>query len=112
MNSFSHYAFGAVMEWGYRVLAGIDTAGPGYRRIVIRPRPPTAGSNPEQTPIHWVQAHYDSINGRIASAWKLEGGVALASAKIAGLRSVTRAGDALQVEVASGTYRFAVRATP
>ncbi len=75
MNSFSHYAFGAVMEWAYRVLAGIDTDGAGYRRIIIRPRPPTAGSNPDQTPINWVRAHYDSINGRIASAWKLENGV-------------------------------------
>jgi len=75
MNSFSHYAFGAVMEWGYRVLAGIDTDGAGYRQIVIRPRPPTPGSNPDQTPINWVKAHYDSINGRIASAWKLENGV-------------------------------------
>lgn len=70
MNSFSHYAFGAVMEWAYRVLAGIDTDGAGYRRIVIRPQPPSPGSNPEQAPIDWVTAHYDSINGRIASAWK------------------------------------------
>jgi alpha-L-rhamnosidase len=75
MNSFSHYAFGAVMEWGYRVLAGIDTDGAGYRQIMIRPRPPTPGSNPDETPINWVKAHYDSINGRIASAWKLENGV-------------------------------------
>ncbi len=75
MNSFSHYAFGAVMEWGYRVLAGIDTERAGYRNIVIMPRPPTPGSNPDQTPINWVKAHYDSINGRIASAWKPEKGV-------------------------------------
>jgi alpha-L-rhamnosidase len=78
MNSFSHYAFGAVMEWAYRVLAGIDTDGAGYRRIVIRPQPPSAGSNPEQAPIDWVTAHYDSINGRIASAWKRAPGGAFA----------------------------------
>ncbi len=139
MNSFSHYAFGAVMEWAYRVLAGIDTEGAGYRRIVIRPRPPTPGSNPDQAPINWVKAHYDSINGRIASAWKLDGGVftldvtipanttasvflpnatadrategdqPLASAKITGIRSANTEGDALRVDVAAGTYRFTVR---
>ena len=139
MNSFSHYAFGAVMEWAYRTLAGIDTDGAGYRRIVIRPRPPTPGSNPDQAPIHWVKAHYDSINGRIASAWKLENGVftldvtipanttasvfrpnataartsegdaPLATAKIAGIRAVEPAGDALRVTVGAGSYRFAVR---
>jgi alpha-L-rhamnosidase len=137
MNSFSHYAFGSVMEWAYRVLAGIDTDGPGYRRIVIRPRSPTPGSNPEQTPIHWVKAHYDSINGRIASAWKLEGGAftldvtipanTTASvflpaatpervseggaplAKAAGIRSVAATGDALKVEIGAGSYRFEVR---
>lgn len=142
MNSFSHYAFGAVMEWAYRVLAGIDTDGPGYRRIVIRPRPPAAGSNPDETPIDWVKAHYDSINGRIASAWKhtagsftlevtippnttasihlpqatvertTESGAPLAG-KIAGIRAVAPLADALRVDVAAGSYRFEVRpATP
>jgi alpha-L-rhamnosidase len=137
MNSFSHYAFGAVMEWAYRVLAGIDTEGAGYRRILIRPRPPTPGSNPDQAPIDWVKAHYDSINGRIASAWKLAGGVfsldvtipANTSARIVlphasaerttegglplaqaqGIRRTQPAGGALEVEVGAGRYRFEVR---
>jgi len=72
MNSFSHYSFGAVGEWMFRTLAGIDTDGPGYRRILIRPLPPRPDSNPERPPIHWVKAHYDSPAGRIVSAWKLE----------------------------------------
>lgn len=70
MNSFSHYAFGAVMEWGFRALGGIDTDAPGYKRIIIRPSPPAPGSNPENEPIHWVKAHYDSIHGRIESNWR------------------------------------------
>jgi alpha-L-rhamnosidase len=70
MNSFSHYAFGAVGEWMINELAGIQRDGPGYRKIIIRPRPPAAGSNPEQEPIQWVKAHHDSIHGRIASAWR------------------------------------------
>lgn len=75
MNSFSHYAFGAVCEWMFRTLAGIDSADVGFNHILLRPSPPTPGSNPDNTPVHWVKAHYDSIHGRIASAWQLEEGI-------------------------------------
>jgi hypothetical protein len=51
-------------------LAGIDTDGPGYRRIVIRPGPPTPDSNPDHKTIGWVRVEYDSVRGRIASAWR------------------------------------------
>jgi len=74
MNSFAHYSFGAVCEWMFSQLAGIQTDGTGYRRIVIRPTVPSPDSNPDQKPIDWVRARYDSIHGRIASAWKVEGG--------------------------------------
>ena len=134
-------AFGAVIEWAYRVLAGIDTDGAGYRHIIVRPRPPTPGSNPDQTPINSVNAYYDSINGRIVSAWKLEngtftldvtvpanttasvflpgataertteGGAPLATT-IAGIRSFAAADNALKVEVAAGSYKFTVRSSP
>jgi alpha-L-rhamnosidase len=70
MNSFSHYAFGAVCEWMFRFLAGIDTDGPGFRRIRIRPGPPAPGSNPDRNPIDWVKATYRSRRGPIAVAWK------------------------------------------
>jgi alpha-L-rhamnosidase len=70
MNSFSHYSFGAVCEWMFFRLAGIDSDGPGYQRIIIRPSPPAPGSNPEREPINWVKAHYDSIHGRIVSNWR------------------------------------------
>ena len=70
MNSFSHYAFGAVMEWAFRDLAGIDTLDPGYGRILIRPRIPRAMSNPAGPPLDWVEADYDGPRGRIASRWE------------------------------------------
>jgi len=71
MNSYSHYSFGAVGEWMFRWLAGIDSDGPGYRRIVIRPGPPPAADR-TPPPIRWVTAEYDSIRGRIASKWSVE----------------------------------------
>ncbi len=56
MNSFAHYAFGAVCEWMFSQLAGIQTDGPGYKRIIIRPTIPSPKSNPDQKPIDWVRA--------------------------------------------------------
>jgi len=68
MNSFNHWAFGAVGEWIWRNLAGInpDDAGPGYKHFVIRPRV-CAG-------LTWARASYDSIHGTISSQWRLEHG--------------------------------------
>jgi len=71
MNSFAHYSFGAVCEWMINDLAGIQSDGVGYDKIIIHPHPPSPGSNPKRQPIDWVKAHYDSIHGRITSNWKL-----------------------------------------
>lgn len=73
MNSFSHYAFGAVTEWMFRDLAGIQRGAPGFGRIVLRPAPPAPDSNPDQPPISWVRARYDSLHGRIVSEWRRDG---------------------------------------
>ena len=70
MNSFAHYSFGAVCEWMLNDLAGIQSDGPGYDKIIIHPHPPTLSSNTENQPINWVKAHYDSIHGRIKSEWQ------------------------------------------
>ncbi|MBA7475402.1 Alpha-L-rhamnosidase [subsurface metagenome] len=67
MNSFAHYSFGAVGEWMFKTVAGIDTEGPGYKKIIIRPQP---GGN-----LTWASASYKSIHGKIATHWKLEGDV-------------------------------------
>jgi alpha-L-rhamnosidase len=68
MNSFNHYAFGAVGAWLYRTIAGIDLDSdrPGFEHVVIRPRP---GGD-----LTWARATYRSIRGPIASAWRIENG--------------------------------------
>ncbi|HUT46357.1 MAG TPA: family 78 glycoside hydrolase catalytic domain [Sedimentisphaerales bacterium] len=65
MNSFNHYAFGSVGRWLFNTVAGIDTDGPGYKQIIIRPMPGGITS---------AKASYDSINGKIVSDWRLEDG--------------------------------------
>lgn len=59
MNSYNHYAFGAVVGFMYRRLAGIAPAGPGFRRIDIDPL--------YDERIGPVEARYDSCVGRIAT---------------------------------------------
>lgn len=63
MNSFCHYALGSVCEWLFHAVAGIDTEGPGYQRITIRPRPGGGLTH--------VRASYRSIRGMIAVHWEL-----------------------------------------
>jgi len=59
MNSYNHYAFGAVVGFFYRRLAGIAPAAPGFRRIAVRPLwLPAVGR---------VSAHYESRVGTIAT---------------------------------------------
>ena len=71
MNSFSHYSFGAVCEWMFRTLAGIQSDGTGYRKIIIRPTPPSPGSNAERKPIDWVKSSYKCVQGQIVSSWRV-----------------------------------------
>jgi alpha-L-rhamnosidase len=68
MNSFNHYAYGAIGDWMYRVVAGIDTQEdqPGYRSIIIKP---TVGGSLTQ-----VAADYLTNYGKVRSAWKIENG--------------------------------------
>lgn len=136
MNSFSHYAFGAITAWMFRDLAGIDTEGPGYRQIRIRPGVPSAVGASDVAPVSWVRAEYDSIRGRIRSAWRRtahglefevslpantvatvvlparsarwvrEGGRELARAR--GIGNVTEREDLVAMEVGSGNYHFEV----
>jgi alpha-L-rhamnosidase len=73
MNSFSHYSFGAVCEWMFRSLVGIDTDGPGFEKLLIHPGPPDPNSNPDAPPISWAKAEYDSPHGKIVSNWKRDG---------------------------------------
>lgn len=68
MNSFNHYAYGAVGDWLYRVVLGIevDENDPGYHHILIHP---VTG-----TDFQWAQGCYHSLYGDISVRWeKLSG---------------------------------------
>jgi len=68
MNSFNHYAYGAIGDWMYRVMAGLDTdeSGPGYKKITIAPHP---GGKITQ-----AAAKLETLYGLTVSDWKIENG--------------------------------------
>jgi len=128
MNSFNHYAYGAIGDWLYRVSAGLDTAltGPGYKHITVRPQPGGGLTH--------VRAALQTPYGKAVSAWQLtgadfrlqvtvpantratvyipasavdqvtEGGRSLAEAP--GISGVRVEDGAVLVEVGSGDYAF------
>jgi alpha-L-rhamnosidase len=61
MNSFAHYAFGAVYQWMVENIGGIRSDAPAYRHILIEPQ--TEG------PLTHAETSYQSIRGLIATSW-------------------------------------------
>lgn len=101
MNSFNHYVFGAVGEWLYRYMAGIDTdpERPGYKHIHIQPRPGNGVAK--------VHAEYDSLYGKIASSWHWQDGRFSLKVSIPVNTTATiRMPDQTVYEVGSGQYEF------
>jgi len=67
MNSFNHYAYGAIVEWLYRYVAGINPveSAPGFKKILIRPM--------VNSLLDHARANIRTQYGTVESAWKLEG---------------------------------------
>jgi alpha-L-rhamnosidase len=123
MNSYNHYAYGAIGDWMYRTVAGLDTKTDqvGYKGIVIKP---TIGGN-----LTTVSADYEMPYGKAVSSWKIEGGNFVLDVTIPanttatiyvptkdgstvteGGKPVTKAADQVTgytaVNVGSGSYHF------
>jgi alpha-L-rhamnosidase len=67
MTSFNHYAYGAVGDWMYRTIAGIDTKeaeGAGYKNIIIKPE---IGGD-----ITYAKGSLETNYGLVVSSWKIE----------------------------------------
>jgi alpha-L-rhamnosidase len=129
MNSFNHYAYGAIGDWLYRVAAGLDPdpEEPGYKHLRVRPHPGGGLTH--------ARATLNTMYGPAASAWELADGrlrldvtvppnthatvrlpgavlaqVTESGGAVATADGVTRAvqdGEDVIVEVGSGRYQFA-----
>ena len=128
MNSLNHYAYGAVGDWLYRTVAGLtdDPAEPGYRHVIVRPRPGPG--------FDFAKATLMTPYGVASSGWRLENGrmtvtvrvppnahgtVVLPGARLesvregaiavrgaAGVTGARQQGEDVTVEVGSGDYEF------
>ena len=66
MTSFNHYAYGAVGDWLYRRVAGLEALEPGWRRFRARPLP---GGN-----LTWAEAHTKTPFGTVRARWEIQDG--------------------------------------
>ncbi len=68
MNSYNHYAYGAVGDWLYGVVAGINTVeeAPGFEKVYFAPLPDDR--------IDWFKAEIDTAFGKVSSHWWHEDG--------------------------------------
>jgi len=128
MNSFNHYAYGAIGEWLYRIVAGIeiDKKDPGYKHILFQPHPGGGLTNAKAT-IH-------TMYGIVGSEWEISDGlfnyqvivppnthatVTLPNAiledvhengkemkNVIGIKEVYQSGDVVTIKIGSGKYQF------
>ena len=123
MNSFNHYAYGAIGEWLYNNVAGlsIDPQNPGYKHIIFDPHPGGGLTN--------VTAEINSIYGIVKSAWEIKNEqfiynvsipanttatVTLPKSKGASIqlnsaplkKEFQTKGNDIQLELGSGNYQF------
>ena len=130
MNSFNHYAFGAIGDWMYRTIGGLDVddAAPGYRHAIIAPKPGgglTSAKTELQTPYGILSSEWKLVEGRMqlaivvpSNTWATvtlphasadhvsESGRPLHGTD--GIRGIRQSGTDLIVELGSGPYLFAV----
>jgi len=66
MNSFNHYAYGAIGEWFYRYVAGLnlDESKPGYQHFILEPHPGGGLTS--------AKIEFESMYGKIVSNWKID----------------------------------------
>lgn len=131
MNSFNHYAYGAVGEWLYRIAGGVDTSEdrPGYKHAILAPKPweginfakTTHQSQYGEISLEW---HRDDAAGTMTVALTIpanttatvelpyaqlanvqESGAPLAVSTLA--TSAAQAGNEVRIELGSGAYSFA-----
>lgn len=129
MTSFNHYAYGAIGDWMYRTIGGIDTYedGVGYKHSKIKPE---IGGN-----LSYAKATLETYYGKLSCEWKTEGEKVNIVVEIpvntratiflpgsdemavkengrslrqAGLQVVGKEGNYMIIETGSGRYNFVI----
>ena len=83
MTSFNHYALGSVADWMHSTLGGLSALEPGYRTILVAPRP---GGD-----LTWAKTSLDTPHGHAAVGWRLDAGELIVDVTVpAGCSAVLR----------------------
>ena len=102
MNSFNHYAYGAVFDWIFGVSSGIKpvAADPAYKTVEIAPHPDKC--------LGWADASIESRNGNVRSYWYYKGETVYYEFDIpAGVTANVQLPSGKQYTLSGGSYRFA-----
>lgn len=102
MNSFNHYAYGAVYDWLFNVSSGISPveSAPGYKEIVLEPHPNKC--------LGFADASIESRNGFIRSHWYYKGDTVYYEFEIPqGVTAHLRLPSGHTEELGGGIYHFA-----
>lgn len=106
MNSFNHYAYGAIGEWMYHTILGINTGTEkgetGYKKIILTPH---AGGS-----LTYANGVYESAYGEISSAWERKGNSFIYKCSIPAntTAALYLPGETEARELVSGEYSFTV----
>ncbi len=111
MNSFNHYAYGAVGDWLYGTVAGLDLDPEvsGWRRARLAPRPPLHPGLPDPPLLTSARAELETIHGGYAVEWSIEGERFRFDAQVpAGCSARVELPDGSTDEVKAGRHRFEI----
>lgn len=128
MNSFNHYAYGAIGNWMYKTIVGInqDEKRPGYKKSILHPRP---GGG-----LTYAKGKIDTMYGPLSCAWDIRDNTMHVTVSVPvntsstlilddvdsetlkeneqsllerrGIRSIKTVDHAVHIELGSGTYAF------
>jgi alpha-L-rhamnosidase len=104
MNSFNHYAYGAVGAWMYETVAGIQMAetAAGFEKLVLAPIPDGR--------LGFVECAIDTVRGRVESSWIYEGdAVRLCFTVPEGVEARICLPDGRESRVTGGHHAFTVK---
>lgn len=102
MVSFNHYAYGAVGDWLHRSVAGLAPGEPGYRHVLVEPKPGGGLTS--------ASAELESRHGHIAVSWRIEEPTFVLDVVIPPNTTATVVlPDGSSADVGSGTHAFSAR---
>lgn len=100
MNSFNHYAYGAVFDWIFGVVCGIKPTKPGYEEVTLCP-------NPDKR-LSWIDTSFESVNGEIRVHWYYKADIVYYEFDIPkGINARVKLPSGYSVMLSGGRYHFA-----